>query len=542
MPQPEETDPLYRFGCGTLEPRGAHAEVVGLKALNLIRVAEAGLPVPPGFVLPTSLCRLYHDSGRRLPPELPALLTRGIRELETATGLSFGGNRRPLLLAVRSGAPVSMPGMMDTLLNVGLCERTLPALIRMTGNPHHAWDSYRRLVQTYAEVVNGLPADPFERLIEERLAGESVASAAELDVVALKELTRSFLEEYRSLKGESFPDDLQIQLTAAVEAVLRSWESQRAVEYRKLRGLDNRMGTAVTIQAMVFGNMGGTSGSGVAFTRDPATGDKTLYLDFLAAAQGEDLVSGRCLVPASIDLQRAMPELVRQLQRVGRELETLFQDVQDFEFTIQEGKLHLLQSRAAKRTAWAELRTACDLVEEGLINRSTALERLAGLDLSSIELVRAAPSAQCQPIAQGIAASPGVAVGEVVLDAQRGLEHAARGAPQILVRADISTSDIAALASCAGVLTARGGRTSHAAVVARQLGKPCVVGCQDLIIPDEGRTCQLAGEPVAEGSILSLDGSSGRVYSGRLEVIVERPTRYLLEVERWKSELATAIP
>ena len=362
--------------------------------------------------------------------------------------MSFGGNRRPLLVAVRSGAPVSMPGMMDTLLNVGLCERTLPALIRMTGNPHQAWNSYRRLVQTYAVVVSGLTADRFERLIEERLVSESVASATELDVVGLKELTRAFLEEYRSLKGESFPDDVQIQLTEAVEAVLRSWESGRAVEYRKLRGLDNRMGTAVTIQAMVFGNMGGTSGSGVAFTRDPATGENTLYMDFLAAAQGEDLVSGRCLVPASIDLRRAMSELFRQLQRVGRELETLFRDIQDFEFTIQEGKLYLLQSRAAKRTAWAELRIACDLVEEGLIDAATALERLAGLDLSSIELVRAAPSAQCKPIAQGIAASPGVAAGEVVFDPRRGLEHAAAGSPPILVQTDISTSDIAALASC----------------------------------------------------------------------------------------------
>jgi pyruvate, orthophosphate dikinase len=450
MLEPGSSKTVYLLGCGAADGRGATAEVVGHKAANLIRMAEAGLPVPPGFVLATTMCREYFDHGRRLPDGFTELLAQDIREVEQVTGLTFGGARRPLLVSVRSGAAVSMPGMMDTILNVGLGDRTLPALIRMTCNPRHAWDSYRRLVQAYAEVVHGLAADPFERSLAESLQREAVPTAGELDVAALKGLTQEFLGHFESQAGQPFPQEPLAQLAGAAEAVFRSWETPRAVEYRRLHGLDDRAGTAVTVQAMVFGNMGGTSGSGVAFTRDPATGENTLYLDFLWSAQGEDVVSGRYPVQDSGGLQGAMPELHRELRRTGRQLERLFRDVQDFEFTVQEGRLYLLQSRDAKRTPWAALRIACDLVKEGLIDEAAALERLGRYDLDSIQSVRLVPKGDCQPLCTGTPASPGVAVGEIALDPESAVAMASAGRTPVLVREDISPADIAGLAVAAG--------------------------------------------------------------------------------------------
>jgi pyruvate,orthophosphate dikinase len=324
-------DDVYMLGCGG-PPQPAGADVVGSKAASLIRMAEASLPVPPAFVLPTAQCRAYLQQGRCLPADFADRIAPSVTQIEKATGLTFGGRRRPLLVSVRSGAAVSMPGMMATILNVGLCERTLPALIRLTGNPRHAWDSYRRLVQTYAEVVHDLPADPFERWLAEHLQREEVPAANELDATALKELTYEYLALFESQAGRPFPQEPLAQLTGAIEAVFRSWQSPRAVEYRRLHQLDNLAGTAVTVQAMVYGNMGGTSGSGVAFSRNPTTGENLLYLDYLANAQGEDVVSGRYPLQDSSSLQQTMPELYRQLRQIGRQLERLFRDAQDFEF------------------------------------------------------------------------------------------------------------------------------------------------------------------------------------------------------------------
>lgn len=537
MPEPGSWKNVYLLGCAVSDRRGASAEVVGHKAANLIRMAKASLPVPSGFVLATTLCREYFDGGRRLPDGFRELLAQSIREVENATGLTFGGKRRPLLVAVRSGAAVSMPGMMDTILNVGLSDWTLPALICMTGNPRHAWDSYRRLVQAYAEVVHGLPADSFERSLAASIEREAVPAAGELDVAALKGLTQEFLGHFESQVGQPFPQEPLAQLAGAAEAVFRSWETPRALEYRRLHGLDDRAGTAVTVQAMVFGNMGGTSGSGVAFTRDPASGEHTLYLDFLWNAQGEDVVSGRYPAQDSGGLQGAMPDLYRELRRTGSQLELLFRDAQDFEFTVQDGRLYLLQSRDAKRTPWAALRIACDLVKEGVIDEATALERLGEYDLGSIKLVRLASKDDCQPLCIGTPASPGVAVGEIALDPESAVAMASAGRTPILVREDISPGDIAGLAAAAGVLTGRGGRTSHAAVVARQLNKVCIVGCRDLAIPSGGRGCRLGGRWFTEGDCLSLDGHSGTVYGGKLEVVVEQPDEYLREVECWKARL-----
>jgi pyruvate,orthophosphate dikinase len=425
--------------------------------------------------------------------------------------------------------------MLDTILNVGLCNHTLPALIRMTGNPRHAWDSYRRLIQTYAEVVRGLPAEPFERVRAELLQREGALTVTELDVAALKHLVGEFLDQSQASRGEPFPQDPVAQLAGAVEAVFRSWQSARAVAYRRLHRLDDLGGTAVTVEAMVFGNLGGTSGAGVGFTRDPATGADDLYVDFLPNSQGEDVVSGRSTAQGAGSLQECFPELNRQLRRVKRNLEALFHDAQDFEFTVQEGRFYLLQSRDAKRTAWAALRIACDLVSEGCIDAVTALERLAEYDLASIQMVCLAGAEVCRPIGVGIPASPGVAVGEAAFDSQTAVKLAGAGRSPILIRTEISTEDIAGLAASAGVLTARGGRTAHAAVVARQLNKVCIVGCRDLVIRGEGGACRIGDRLIEAGSAVSLDGHSGRVYPGRLEVVVEKPAQYLQEVERWKA-------
>jgi pyruvate,orthophosphate dikinase len=536
----DESEDLYLFGCEAAGPHDAPADVVGNKAANLIRMARAGLPVPPGFVLPTALCREYLDHGQELTAAALGSLRRGIREVERATGLTFGGDRRPLLVAVRSGAPVSMPGMLETILNVGLCDRTLPALLRMTGNPRHAWDSYRRLIQAHAEVIQGVPPEAFERVLEERLQGEEVPSVAELDVAALRRVTQEFLDLCESEKGGPFPQDPLAQLEGAVGGVFRSWQSPRAVDYRRLNGLDDLAGTAVTVQAMVFGNMGGTSGSGVCFTRDPATGANDLYLDFLPNAQGEDVVSGRSPVQGAVNLRESLPELHRQLRRVKRQLELLFRDAQDFEFTVQEGRLYLLQTRSAKRTAWAALRITCEQVAEGLIDEPTALERLSRYDLSSIRIVRLAEAEGCRPIGVDTTASPGVAVGEAVFDPDDAVKWAAAGRTPVLIRTDTSTADIAGVASSAGLLTARGGRTSHAAVIARQLNKVCIVGCRELAVQDDGKGCRIGDQFLEEGAAVSLDGQSGRIYAGKLEVVEERPTQYLGEVDRWRERRGEA--
>jgi pyruvate,orthophosphate dikinase len=531
---------LYLFGCKARGSRRATAEVVGNKAASLIRMNEAGLPVPPGFVLPTTLCRAYLEGGR-LPEETAALLRQGVRELERATGLTYSGDRRPLLVSVRSGAPVSMPGMLDTVLNVGLCDRTLPALLRQTGNPRHAWDSYRRLIQTNAEVVRGRAAQPFERVLQEALRREGVPDVAELDVAALKEVARDFLALCASEGGEPFPQDPMTQLTQAVEAVFRSWQGPRAVEYRRLHRLNDLAGTAVTVQSMVFGNMGGTSGSGVAFTRDPATGANELYVDFLRNAQGEDVVSGRFGVSGEGGLRETDARLYRELCEAGGRLEQLFRDAQDFEFTVQEGRLFLLQARAAKRTPWAALRIACDLVAEKVIDEQTALDRLAEYDLASIRTVRAVAQEGCQPIGRGVPAGPGVAVGEAVFDAEAAVRRAESGRSPILIRADVSTADVGGLAVSAGVLTARGARTSHAAVVARQLDKVCVVGCRELTLRSDGKGCRIAGHELEEGDVVSLDGHTGGIYAGGLTVTEERPEEYLRLVESWKSHVGERV-
>ena len=520
-----ELYPILRGSA--LAPEGA--EEVGNKAWNLMRMARAGLPVPPAFVLPTAWC------GRTdAATKLPAALAQGVRLLEGATGHTFGGARRPLLVSVRSGAAVSMPGMMETVLDVGLNAETVEALIRETGNPRLAWDSFRRLVQGYAEVVAGLPTAPFDALVAAAVATAQAETERELDHRDLRTLTRAMLASYRDLAGEAFPADPRVQLLAATQAVLRSWDAEKAVSYRRLNGIDDAAGTAVTVQTMVFGNAGGASGAGVGFTRNPATGARELYFDFQFDGQGEDVVAGRRNLTDHNRLRLALPAVWTRLNEICRVLETLFGDAQDFEFTVQSGELFLLQTRRAKRTDWAALAIAVDMVTEGSLTPKAALALIAGIDLGSVVRTRFAPPAP-PTLATALVASLGVTSGAIALDPAAVLRLVAAGRPAILVRRDTVTSDIVGMAQAAGILTGSGGRTSHAAVVARQLGKVCLVACPRLEIDLERRQCRIGDTLLDEGDMLALDGNTGAVHAGKLAVVKERPQAAVATITGWRS-------
>ena len=513
---------------------GGGAAQVGNKAWNLMRMAQAGLPVPPAFVLPTAWCQRTSPAD---PAALRVALGRGIAGLEAASGLGFGAARRPLLVSVRSGAAVSMPGMMETVLDVGLNAETVEALVRHTGNPRLAWDSYRRLVQGYAEVVAGLATTPFDALMAAALAQAGAETERELDHRDLRALTHAMLECYRTLAGSAFPSDPHEQLAAATAAVFRSWDAPKAASYRHMQGLSGDAGTAVTVQMMVYGNAGGGSGAGVAFTRNPATGARELYFDFQFDGQGEDVVAGRQKLRDNDRLRRVLPEVWTRLDGVRHELEALFLDAQDFEFTVQSGVLFLLQARRAKRTDWAALAIAVDMVGEGLVTPDVALGRLDGIDLEAVAHTSFAPPV-LEALATAQVAGMGVASGAVALDVEAVRRLSTAGTPAILVRRDTVTSDIDGMALAAGILTASGGRTSHAAVVARQLGKVCLVACPGLEIDMEHRECSIGAAVLHEGDFLSLDGNTGAIHAGRLTPVSERPERCLAVIAAWRQAAA----
>ena len=531
--------PVFGIGIAKAGAGAGVLEQMGSKAFNLQRMAAAGLPVPQAFVLGTGWCRRHQSDEAAARAALHETLAEWTRRLEQACGLAFGGERKPLLLSVRSGAPVSMPGMMDTVLNIGLCDRAVRGLVRLTGNPRLAWDSYRRLVEQYARVVHGAPAAPFDELVAAAVAQAGVPSARELDFESLGRLAADSLDVFADAVGTPFPQDPREQLEAATVAVLESWRSARASEYRRLHGIADDMGTAVTVQRMVFGNAGGTSGAGVGFTRDPATGENRLYLDFLFNAQGEDVVSGRHAVTDTGRLPVALPEVAQRLEDLRHALESTFGDAQEFEFTVQDGRLYLLQTRTAKRTPWAALRTAVEQVREGIATPAQALARLEGIDLSAIVRRRVADESE-SALATAVPASIGLAVGAIALDTRACERLGARGQAAILVRNDTSTEDIAGIAAAVGVLTARGGRTSHAAVVARHMGKVCLVGCEALRIDERGRTISFGQGTLREGETLCLDAERGLVLGKEPEVVVERPEGLLSEVARWRAEAEAA--
>ena len=507
------------------------ARLAGFKAHNLIRMAAMGLPVPQGFVMGTDWCSSAILDGNGIKAHLSDALQSGIRDLERASGLGFGSARRPLLVSVRSGAPISMPGMMETVLNVGLNEISLNGLLRLTGEHRLVWDSYRRLIQEFAEIVAGVPAAPFEAALDATLRRTGADIARQLDFRALRDLARSYLALYRDHTGHDFPQDPFEQLAAATHAVFASWMSDKAIEYRRLNALPDDLGTAVTIQRMVFGNSGGNSGAGVGFTRDPSTGENRPYLDWLAQAQGEDIVSGRRRVTSEINV----PDwLMQKLTSVGESLEKAFQDAQEYEFTVENGELFMLQTRNAKRTALASLRMAVEMVESGFITPEEALGRLSNIDIDSITIRRVKSTKP--PLGQAIPAGTGVAQGPAAFTVKSAQEFAERGTPAILVRNEVATNDIAGIAVVSGVLTATGGRTSHAAVVARQMGKVCLVGCADLIIDEKSKQAKLGEAVILEGDSLCLDGDAGAIYADSPKITSERPEALFARVKEWRTK------
>jgi pyruvate,orthophosphate dikinase len=527
------THEAFLIGCGPNGSAHGTIEVMGSKAFNLARMAQIGISVPAAFVLGTRHCSEFLAGDGALPEETKAQIRSCTRHLEEGSGLGLGSPRRPLILSVRSGAPVSMPGMLDTVLNVGLCDNTLPGLLRLTGNPRLAWDSYRRFVKSFAEVVRGAGPEPFEQATREELRRVGTERLDDLDFRSMRSLTTRLLDVYAEVVGDAFPQSPADQLEAAVGAVFASWNSGKAVIYRRANRIPDDLGTAVTVQRMVFGNSGGNSGSGVAFTRDPATGENRLYLDFAFNAQGEDVVSGRTTLEHGPDLARRLPNAFGELMALKEQLEREFGDAQEFEFTVQDGTLFILQTRAAKRTSLAALRIAVERLEAGDISPAEAGRSLEGIDLEGIEIVHVEGSGGAVPLASGTAASIGVASGRIALIPARAVELAREGDPVLLVREDIATSDIAAIHAASGILTARGGRTSHAAVVARQLGKACIVGCAGLRIDSGERSCSIGGRKLREGDLLCLDANTGAVFAGEPRITRERPTDLLARIRRY---------
>lgn len=522
----EIASPLFVTDCVLSE------EAAGSKAAMLSRMAALGLNVPPAFVMPTDLCAAVNRGDPDAFAALDRGLEKGIAALEALSERKFGDLRRPLLVSVRSGAARSMPGMLDTILDIGLDETRVHGLMRATGNPRFAWDCYRRFIENYAAVVGKAPSQPFDGALAKMMKAEGANSEAELDSEALERLARDFEGIAQELMGRAIPSEPMAQLRAAARAVYFSWESPRAHEYRRLNKLEDLKGTAVTVQMMVFGNFGTRSGAGVGFTRNPATGENELYIDFLFDAQGEDIVSGRRMPGDAAMLFGRLPEAAAALATGARKLETEFRDVQDIEFTIEEGKLYFLQTRAAKRAPRAALRIVVDLVREGLIDEATAIKRLTEVDLNLAAETRFAGAAAA--IATATPASLGVATGRIAFDTEHARDLAKSGDPVILVRTDTSTEDVAGFAVAAGILTAIGGRTAHAAVVARQMGKVCLVGCRTLEIRSAESEARLGDALLRAGDWLSLDGNSGEVFLGRREMVVEKPLALLEQVAKWR--------
>jgi len=424
--------------------------------------------------------------------------------------------------------------MLETVLDVGTCDESVEGLIALTGNPRLAWDSYRRLIESFAHVVAGCPLEPFERATVQRMAAARVQRPRDLDARTLTELAEEHIERFRALAGRPFPQNPLDQVLEAVRGVLESWRAPKAVEYRRLHGLDETMGTAVILQRMVFGNAGGVSGSGVGFTRDPATGERRALVEFLPDAQGEDIVGGRRSLAGAAQLALLSPEVDERLEKACGVLEAEFRDAQEFEFTVQDGELFLLQSRRAKRTPWAALRIAVDQVQEGLASEQEGLERLAGLDLEAIRREHVLAGEEDRAICRALPVGMGLARGPIALDLKAAERFAAEGRAPVLVRRNVSTEDLAAIVVSAGLLTSSGGRTSHAAVVARELGKPCVVGAGDVEVDLEHRSVRIDGQELAEGDEISIDGGSGRVFAGAVLSEEERPTDALDAVASWQ--------
>ncbi|SHK42731.1 pyruvate, phosphate dikinase [Rhodothermus profundi] len=512
---------VYRFGGGQAEGNKDMRDLLGGKGANLAEMSAIGLPVPPGFTITTEACAYYHAHAGKWPEGLEAQVREGVRHIEQLMNARFGDPANPLLVSVRSGAAISMPGMMDTVLNLGINDQVVEGLARRTNNERFAYDAYRRFIDMFGDVVMGVKHDYFEEVLDALKKEKGVQEDTELDADALKELVRRYKEVYRQHTGSLFPEDPYEQLYKAINAVFASWNSERAVKYRQIHKIRGLLGTAVNVQAMVFGNMGERSGTGVCFTRNPATGENELYGEFLINAQGEDVVAG-IRTPRSIaELKQLMPEVYDELLRLARLLERHYKNMQDIEFTVQEGRLFILQTRNGKRTGVAAIKIAVDMVDEGLVDKKTAVRDLVDpehLDQLLHPRFKNEQAYKDRVIGRGLPASPGAAVGQVVFTAEDAEAWKEQGKQVILVRVETSPEDVGGMHAAEGILTSRGGMTSHAAVVARGWGKPCVAGCGDIVIDYQTKTFRAGDVVVKEGDWISINGSTGEVILGKEEL------------------------
>ena len=530
---------LFREGNATMR------DLLGGKGANLAEMTNIGLPVPPGFTITTEVCTEYYEQGKRLPVGLMDEVAAAVSDVEKQMERSFGGATKPLLVSVRSGSKFSMPGMMDTVLNLGLNPVTVQALIEETGDARFVYDSYRRFIMMFSDVAFGLSKHEFDQEIFQTYK-QKVGAKTDLDLTAdqLKEVSQLFLDHVKQHAGREFPTDVWDQLSLSVEAVFRSWNNDRAIVYRRTEKIPDEIGTAVNIQSMVYGNAGDDCGTGVAFTRDPSNGEKALYGEYLMNAQGEDVVAGvRTPVPIS-ELEKQNPEVYAEFVRTCDLLESHYKDMQDLEFTIEHGKLYMLQCRAGKRTGPAAVRTAVEMVKEGLIDKETAIQRVTGSHLDQLLHPRIDPASLegATLLATGLAASPGAAVGIAIFNADMAAErgvHGGAGEKVILVRDETNPDDVHGMLAAQGVLTARGGKTSHAAVVARGFGIPCVAGAESLEVDDHTKHFKVAGHIVKEGDTITMDGSSGNVYLGDLKLIAPEVSGHFGELMGWADDLRT---
>ncbi len=508
---------LYLFTEGNANMR----ELLGGKGANLAEMTNIGLPVPQGFTISTEVCTKYYEDGEQITPELQAEIMEYVAKMEEITGKKFGDHENPLLVSVRSGARASMPGMMDTILNLGLNEDVVDVIAKKSNNPRWAWDCYRRFIQMYSDVVMEVGKKYFEQLIDQMKAKRGVTQDVELTADDLKELAMQFKAEYKSKIGQDFPTDPKEQLMGAIKAVFRSWNNPRAIVYRRMNDIPGSWGTAVNVQSMAFGNMGDDCGTGVAFTRNPATGEKKLFGEFLTNAQGEDVVAGvRTPMPIS-EMAEKFPQAYADFVKVCDILEEHYRDMQDMEFTVEHGKLYMLQCRSGKRTAAAALKIACDLVDEGMIDEKRAVAMIEPRTLDTLLHPQFDPAAlkKAAPVASALAASPGAACGKIVFTAEDAKAWAERGEKVILVRLETSPEDIEGMVAAQGILTVRGGMTSHAAVVARGMGTCCVSGCGAIVMDEANKQFTLAGRTYHEGDWMSLDGSTGNIYGEAIPTV-----------------------
>ena len=528
---------VYLFEEGSADMRN----LLGGKGANLAEMTRLGLPIPQGFTVTTEACTDYYNQGRKISEEIEAQIFEALEGLEQKQGKKFGDTENPILVSVRSGARASMPGMMDTILNLGLTDVAVEGFAKKTGNPRFAYDSYRRFIQMFSDVVMEIPKSYFERILDEIKDSKGVNFDTELTAEDLQEVIKKFKQIYKDKMGSDFPQEPRVQLMEAVKAVFRSWDNDRAIVYRRMNDIPGDWGTAVNVQAMVFGNMGNTSGTGVAFTRNPSTGAKGIYGEYLINAQGEDVVAGIRTPQPITKLQEDMPECYGKFMEIANKLEAHYKDMQDMEFTIEDGKLFFLQTRNGKRTAGAAIQIACDLVDEGMITPEEAVCRIEAKSLDQLLHPNFDVDAlkKGEVIGQALPASPGAAAGKVYFNAEDAVLAHERDERVILVRLETSPEDIEGMHAAEGVLTVRGGMTSHAAVVARGMGTCCVSGCGDIIIDEAGKTFELGGYHFKEGDYISLDGSTGKIYKGDIKTVEAGITGNFRRIMAWADQFRT---